>query len=82
MKNMTVEEYLKSIRTPEEIAYERYAEVIGGEPEPIGLEEPSGYPAGVEERGGVVAVYEECIKKGVTWEELLDYKPLSDDVIL
>ena len=29
MKNMTVEEYLKSIRTPEEKAYERYAEVIG-----------------------------------------------------
>lgn len=82
MKKMTVEEYLKSIRTPEEKAYERYAEVIGGEPEPIGLEEPSGYPAGVEERGGVVAVYEECIKKGVTWEELLDYKPLPDDVII
>lgn len=80
MKNMTVEKYLKSIRTPEEKAYERYAEVIGGEP--IGLEEPSGYPAGVEERGGVVAVYEECIKKGVTWEELLDYKPLPDDVII
>ena len=56
MKNMTVEEYLNSIRTPEEKTYERYAEVIGGEPEPIGLEEPSGYPAGVEERGGVVAV--------------------------
>ena len=55
MKNMTVEEYLNSIRTPEEKTYERYAEVIGGEPEPIGLEEPSGYPAGVEERGGVVA---------------------------
>ena len=32
MKNMTVEEYLKSIRTPEEKAYGRYAEVIGGEP--------------------------------------------------
>lgn len=74
MKNMTVEEYLKSIRTPEEKAYERYAEVIGGE--------PSGYPAGVEEHGGVVAVYEECIKKGVTWEELLDYKPLPNDVII
>ncbi|WP_293830720.1 hypothetical protein [uncultured Phascolarctobacterium sp.] len=82
MKKMTVEEYLKSIRTPEEKAYERYAEVIGGEPEPIGLEVPSGYPAGVEERGGVAAVYEECIKKGVTWEELLDYKPLPNDVII
>ena len=63
MKNMTVEEYLKSIRTPEEKAYERYAEVIGGEP--IGLEEPSGYPAGVEERGGVVAVYSAGVRHSV-----------------
>lgn len=65
MKNMTVEEYLKSIRTPEEKAYERYAEVIGGEPEPIGLEEPSGYTAGVEERGGVVAVYSARVRHSV-----------------
>lgn len=65
MKNMTVEEYLNSIRTPEEKAYERYAEVIGGEPEPIGLEEPSGYPAGVEERGGVVAVYSVGLRHSV-----------------
>lgn len=63
MKNMTVEEYLKSIRTPEEKAYERYAEVMGGEP--IGLEEPSGYPAGVEERGGVVAVYSAGVRHSV-----------------
>lgn len=63
MKNMTVEKYLKSIRTPEEKAYERYAEVIGGEP--IGLEEPSGYPAGVEERGGVVAVYSYGVRHSV-----------------
>lgn len=65
MKNMTVEEYLNSIRTPEEKAYERYAEVIGGEPKPIGLEEPSGYPAGVEERGGVVAVYSAGVRHSV-----------------
>lgn len=65
MKNMTVEEYLNSIRTPEEKTYERYAEVIGGEPEPIGLEEPSGYPAGVEERGGVVAVYSAGVRHSV-----------------
>lgn len=65
MKNMTVEEYLNSIRTPEEKTYERYAEVIGEEPEPIGLEEPSGYPAGVEERGGVVAVYSAGVRHSV-----------------
>lgn len=65
MKNMTVEEYLNSIRTPEEKTYERYAEVIGGEPEPIGLEEPSGYPAGVEERGGVVEVYSAGVRHSV-----------------
>lgn len=82
MAKMTLEEYYESLLTPEEKAYERYAKAIGGEPEPIGLEVPNGYPDGVEKRGGVVAVYEECIQKGITWEELLDYKPLPDDVII
>ena len=42
---------------------------------------PFGYPKGVEEMGGVIAVYEECIKQGKTWEDLLDFHP-PEDVIL
>lgn len=50
-------------------AYLRYYDVTGGEP--IGLTVPYGYPDGVEQMGGVIAVYEGCIKLGVTWETLL-----------
>lgn len=53
-------------------AYLEYNDKVGGEP--IGLTVPFGYPSGVEEMGGVIAVYKECIKKGITWEELLDFK--------
>ena len=57
--------------TPEGKKYLEYNEKVGGEP--IGLTVPFGYPQGVEEMGGVIAVYEECIKQGVTWEDLLDF---------
>jgi hypothetical protein len=60
-------------------AYLEYNEKVGGEP--IGLFIPFGYPSGVEETGGVVAVYRECIKQGVTWEDLLNFNP-PDDAIL
>ena len=56
----------------EQLAYLEYKEKIGGEP--IGYTVPYGYPSGVEERGGVIAIYKECIKRGITWEELLDYE--------
>ena len=56
--------------------YLEYNEKVGGEP--IGLMIPIGYPAGVEERGGVIAVYEECIRRGITWEDLLDFH-IPDD---
>lgn len=61
----------KLLQTEEEAAYLEYQKIVGGEP--IGLIVPFGYPPGVEERGGVVAVYKECIEKGVPWEELLDF---------
>lgn len=61
-------------------AYLEYNDKVGGEP--IFLQVPTGYPSGVEERGGVIAVYKECIEKGVTWEELLNYKEPPEDVIL
>lgn len=61
----------KILQDEEELAYQEYKKKVGGEP--IGLIIPFGYPLGVEEKGGVIAVYKECIKKGVTWEELLNY---------
>lgn len=68
--------------TPKKRAYRAYCEAIGGKPKPIGLQVPTGYPSGVEEIGGVIAVYEACIKQGCTWEELLDYKEPDPDAIL
>ena len=56
--------------------YLEYNEKVGGDP--IGLIVPFGYPEGVEEMGGVIAVYEECIKQGISWEDLLDYHPPED----
>lgn len=65
--------------TEEGRKYLEYNDKVGGEP--IGLMVPFGYPEGVEEMGGVIAAYEECIKQGITWEELLGYHP-PEDVIL
>ena len=62
--------------TEEGRKYLEYNDKVGGEP--IGLIVPFGYPEGVEEMGGVIAVYEECIKQGITWEELLKYNPPED----
>ena len=65
--------------TDEGRKYLEYNEKVGGEP--IGLMIPIGYPAGVEEMGGVIAVYEECIRRGITWEDLLDFH-IPDDVVM
>ena len=65
--------------TEEGRKYLEYNEKVGGEP--IGLIVPFGYPDGVEEKGGVIAVYNECIKQGITWEELLGYNPPEDAVL-
>lgn len=66
--------------TDEGKAYLEYNEKIGGEP--IGLVMPYGYPDGVEEKGGVAAVYKECIKKGITWEKLLSIEPLEKGTVV
>jgi len=66
----------KVLQDEEELAYQEYNKKVGGEP--IGLTVPFGYPPGVEEKGGVIAVYKECIKKGVTWEKLLNYNPIDE----
>jgi hypothetical protein len=60
-------------------AYLRYNDAVGGEP--IGLQIPTGYPEGVEEHGGVIKVYEECIEKGITWEKLLGVEIPPDAII-
>lgn len=57
--------------------FKEYKRVTGGE-DPLGLIVPFGYPDGVEERGGVDAVYRECIEKKVTWEDLLNYHHPKD----
>lgn len=49
--------------------YIAYNHAIGGDR--ICLEVPVGYPEGVEKQGGTIAVYEKCIRQGITWEELL-----------
>lgn len=56
--------------------YLEYNDKVGGEP--IGMMVPFGYPKGVEEMGGVIAVYNECIKQGKTWEDLLGFHPPED----
>lgn len=66
-------------KTEEGRKYLEYNDKVGGEP--IGLIVPFGYPDGVEEMGGVIAVYEECIKRGKTWEDLLDYHPPEDAIL-
>lgn len=65
--------------TEEGRKYLEYNDKVGGEP--IGLIVPFGYPEGVEEMGGVIAVYEKCIEQGIKWEDLLEYHP-PDDVII
>lgn len=62
--------------TEEGRKYLEYNDKVGGEP--IGLIVPFGYPEGVEEMGGVIAVYDECIKRKITWEDLLGYHPPDD----
>ena len=80
MKIVYDDEDIELFRETEEgRKYLEYNEKVGGEP--IGLTIPIGYPAGVEERGGVIAVYEECIRRGITWEELLDFH-IPDDVVM
>jgi hypothetical protein len=78
MKVQYSESELKEFEQTEEgKAYLEYNNCIGGEP--LGLIVPFGYPKGVSERGGVIAVYKECIRKGKTWEKLLGVEPVPED---
>ena len=61
--------------------FNEYRKATGGRNR-IGLTVPYGYPPGVDEMGGPIAVYNECIKRGITWEELLDYQEPPEDVLI
>lgn len=77
---------MKQVMSKEEfesaLLEEEYSRKIGGPPLHKGI--PTGhYPPGVEEAGGPDTVYRECLKKGITWEELIGYKEEYDkDIIL
>lgn len=59
-------------KTEEGRAYLAYYDATGGGE--IGYMQPTGYPDGVEQMGGPTAVYRECVKRGITWEELLHFQ--------
>ena len=71
-RRLTAYDIARYSETEEGRKYLEYNEKVGGEP--LRLMVPIGYPHGVEEMGGVIAVYEECIRQGVTWEKLLHFK--------
>ncbi|NLO49280.1 MAG: hypothetical protein GX111_13385 [Clostridiales bacterium] len=60
-------------------AYLEYNNAVGGEP--ISFVIPFGYLDRVEEHGGVIPVYKDCIERGITWEEFLKYHPDKHCVI-
>lgn len=78
MERYEIEDYILEdlLETEEGRLFVEYNKLTGGDP--IGLTVPFGYPKGVEQMGGVEAVYKECIKKGITWQELLNYKVPED----
>lgn len=59
-------------KTEEGRAYLAYYDVTGGGE--IGYMQPTGYLDGVEQVGGSTAVYRECVKRAITWEELLHFQ--------
>jgi hypothetical protein len=64
--------------TPVGRAYMEYNERVGGE--------PFGYTIGMDvvdidaTYGGLVGLYNECIKQGKTWEEILGISGSSDEI--
>lgn len=66
-------------QTEEGRKYLEYNNKVGGEP--LGLMIPFGYPEGFERYGSVIAVYDDCIKRGVTWENLLDFHPPENSIL-
>lgn len=73
-------EYVVEIlnETEEGKKYLEYNEKIGGERFGYGV----GMPDIDEKYGGEIGLYDECIKRGITWEELLNYPKYDPDVII
>lgn len=65
--------------TEEGKAYLEYNDKIGGEP--IAPVVPYGYPEGFELYPSAIELYKDCIARGITWEELLNYNPPEDVII-
>lgn len=63
---------------PQGRAYLEYNDKVGGEPFGLSLGMPD---LEIDEKyGGIVGMYHECIKQGITWEELLDWNGHSDEL--
>ena len=68
---------VRTVKIEADKAYIEYNDKVGGNM--LILE---GYPSApkevwdkVESMGGVLAVYQECISKGIKWEDLLGWNP-------
>ena len=64
--------------TDEGKAYLNYYKKIGGKPFGLTIGMPD---FKIDERfGGVIGLYDECIKRGTTWEELLNTNGKFDEI--
>lgn len=59
-------------------AYLQYNEVIGGDP--FGFTVGMPLEADPEPYGGIAGMYRECIRREITWEELLQWNGHSDEM--
>lgn len=59
-------------------AYLKYNEVIGGDP--FGFIVGMPVEADPELYGGIAGMYKECIRREITWEELLQWNGHSDEM--
>ena len=85
LKDSLAEEDKKLLRAvsgadPRSIAasYLDYNREVGGEP--FGFTTGMPIEADPEKYGGIAKMYRECIKRGVTWEELLQWDGRSDEL--
>ncbi len=61
-------------------AYLEYYRVTGGEAFGYSIGMPVKAMELIEELGGIEAMYKECIRRGICWEELLDWNGHSDEM--
>lgn len=61
-------------------AYLEYNDKVGGEPFGYCVGMPVEPMDKIKELGGIAAMYQECIRLGKTWEELLGWDGHSDEM--